>query len=228
MYGAKVPPLLKEDRPRWDKNQAEMKRQNEIKKLTKQNGGEAPTEAKLADAGLEAPLLSADDGESGGNGQEMEMTEAGGVTDHGGHGHGALEPIIIPADADLVTKVLLSINWYNKSIDDKFFCVIQLPITLIRRLTVPVVISEPHEPGWNQGFNRILMILNPPFTGAFLVRFYEDFTATYYYPFGKYPGLYHAHRKKLYLITWSVVVFCLTKTVWRNLAPVLYCQSPRR
>jgi sodium/potassium/calcium exchanger 6 len=28
------------------------------------------------------------------------------------------------------------------------------------------------------------MILNPPFTGAFLVRFYEDFTATYYYPFG--------------------------------------------
>ena len=35
-----------------------MKRLTEIKKLTKQNGGEAPTEAELADAGLSAPLVS--------------------------------------------------------------------------------------------------------------------------------------------------------------------------
>lgn len=69
------------------------------------------------------------------------MTEPGGGGG-GGHGHGgSAEPMVIPADADLVTKVLLSIDWYNKSIDDKFFCIIQLPITLIRRLTVPVVIS---------------------------------------------------------------------------------------
>jgi len=110
----------------------------------------------------------------------MEMEDSGG----GGHGHGAPEPVMIPADVDLFTKVLFSLNWYNKSIDDKFFCVIQLPVTLIRRLTVPVVLTEPGEPTWNTGFNRLIMLLNPPFTGAFLVRFYEDFTATYFYPFG--------------------------------------------
>ena len=67
----------------------------------------------------------------------------------------------------------------------------------------------PTDPAWNIGFNRIIMVLNPPFTMAFLVRFgtrtlflaaswkfrwavltqtsdatAEDFTATYYYPFG--------------------------------------------
>ena len=176
IYGAKVPPLLAEDRPRWDKNQAEMKRQAEIKKLTKAKGGVEPTEAELEGAGLSAPLIANENG----NGTEMEMEDSGG----GGHGHGAPEPVVIPADVDLFTKVLFSLNWYNKSIDDKFFCVIQLPVTLIRRLTVPVVLTEPGEPTWNTGFNRLIMLLNPPFTGAFLVRFYEDFTATYFYPFG--------------------------------------------
>lgn len=173
IYGARVPPLLAEDRPRWDKNQLEMKRQAEIKKLTKDNGGEPPTDAELQDRGLSAPLIES---ENGNGPEEMEM--------EGGHGHGAPEPVLVPADADLFTKVLFSLNWYSKSVDDKFFCVIQLPVTLIRRLTIPVVLTDPGEPTWNSGFNRLIMLLNPPFTGAFLVRFYEDFTATYFYPFG--------------------------------------------
>lgn len=173
IYGAKVPPLLKEDRPRWDKIQLEMKRQAEIKKLTKANGGEPPTDAELQDRGLSAPLMES---ENGNGPEEMEMEDPS-------HGH-APEPVLVPADADLFTKVLYSLNWYSKSWDDQFFCVIQLPVTLIRRLTIPVVLTDPGEPTWNSGFNRLIMLLNPPFTGAFLVRFYEDFTATYFYPFG--------------------------------------------
>ena len=34
--------------------------------------------------------------------------------------------------------------------------------------------------------------------------------------------LYHVHRRRPTLMTWSVVVFCLTKTMFRNLAPSLY------
>eukprot|EP01043_Picozoa_sp_COSAG02_P043487 COSAG02_NODE_3791_length_6225_cov_13.023996_3_plen_992_part_00 len=178
IYGAKVPPLLAEDRPRWDNNQREMKRQAEIKKLTNANGGEPPTDAQLQelqDRGLSAPLMES---ENGNGPEEMEME------DPSGHGHGAPEPVLVPADADLFTKVLASLNWHNKSKDDQFFCIIQLPVTLIRRLTIPVVLTDPGEPTWNSGFNRLIMLLNPPFTGAFLVRFYEDFTATYFYPFG--------------------------------------------
>lgn len=177
IYGAKVPPLLAEDRPRWDKNQLEEKRRAEIKKLTKANGGVPPTDAELQDRGLQAPLIESENGNAP---EEMEMQDPSGH----GHAHGAPEPVVVPADADLITKVLFSLNWYNKSVDDKFFCVIQLPVTLIRRLTIPVVVTDPGEPTWNSGFNRVIMLLNPPFTGAFLVRFYEDFTATYYYPFG--------------------------------------------
>lgn len=182
IYGAKVPPLLDEDRPRWDKKQLEEKREAKIKKFTKANG-RGPTDAERQDllAELGTPLLESENGDGP---EEMEMEDSG----HG-HGHGAQEPVVVPADADLFQKVLFSLGWYNKSVDDKFFCVIQLPVTLIRRLTIPVVLSDPGEPTWNSGFNRMLMLLNPPFTAAFLVRFYEDFTATYYYPFGGlWPG----------------------------------------
>ena len=177
IYGAKVPPLLAEDRPRWDKNQLEEKRQAQIKKLTKANGGVPPTDAELQERGLHAPLIESENGNSP---EEMEMQDPSGH----GHAHAAPEAVLVPADADLITKVLFSLGWYNKSVEDKFFCVIQLPVTLIRRLTIPVVLTDPGEPTWNSGFNRVIMLLNPPFTGAFLVRFYEDFTATYYYPFG--------------------------------------------
>ena len=42
----------------------------------------------------------------------------------------------------------------------------KVPFTIVRRLTIPVVIENPMDPRWNDGFNRLLMILNPPFTAV--------------------------------------------------------------
>ena len=277
MVGHKFPPLLAEDRPKWDKQQLEMERLAKVKKLKKANGGVEPTEAELADAGLSAPLLTDD-----ADGEGIPLEERGGEPaanggGGGGHGHGGGDEKVlnIPDGTGFVEKVKLVMGWYDLSADDRFWVAIQLPVTLIRRLTVPIVITKPEgalaghplplgpdptllmalcmcavllcaawlpsreqtvwcvilscilpsswscrsvrhfafsspfartDPAWNIGFNRIIMVLNPPFTMAFLVRFgtrpsssgsfagqcltqtsdatAEDFTATYYYPFG--------------------------------------------
>ena len=54
-------------------------------------------------------------------------------------------------DLSLRERLLLSLKWDSLTWDDKLAMVVQLPVTLIRRLTVPVVIEKPDDPQWKVG-----------------------------------------------------------------------------
>jgi hypothetical protein len=91
----------------------------------------------------------------------------------GGRGSGSQEEEVATVhqrariDLSLRERLLLSLKWDSLTWDDKLAMLVQLPVTLIRRLTVPVVIEKPDDPQWKVG-SLICGVLVPGYSCRFV------------------------------------------------------------